>query len=68
MELLSTPLNPACVHCWPPRGETALHKAASQRHCTVCRLLIDGGAALNKPNFQVERPSHITENNCSAQS
>ncbi|XP_031439027.1 diacylglycerol kinase iota isoform X2 [Clupea harengus] len=37
-------------------GETALHKAASQRHCTVCRLLIDGGAALNKPNFQGKTP------------
>ncbi|XP_041934057.1 diacylglycerol kinase iota isoform X3 [Alosa sapidissima] len=37
-------------------GETALHKAAFQRHRAVCRLLIDGGAALNKPNFQGKSP------------
>lgn len=33
-------------------GETALHKAAGHGHLAVCRLLIEAGAALNKPNFQ----------------
>ncbi|KAL2103096.1 hypothetical protein ACEWY4_002264 [Coilia grayii] len=37
-------------------GETALHKAASQHHHTVCRLLVDAGAALCKPNFQGKTP------------
>ncbi|XP_040452341.1 diacylglycerol kinase iota isoform X2 [Falco naumanni] len=29
-------------------GETALHKAACQRHRTVCQLLVDAGASLRK--------------------
>lgn len=35
------------------RGETALHKGASQRQHTVCRMLVDAGASLTKVNFQV---------------
>uniref|UniRef100_A0A671T975 Diacylglycerol kinase n=1 Tax=Sinocyclocheilus anshuiensis TaxID=1608454 RepID=A0A671T975_9TELE len=35
------------------RGNTALHKAASQQHVEVCRCLLDAGASLSKTNFLV---------------
>ncbi|XP_006780969.1 diacylglycerol kinase iota isoform X1 [Neolamprologus brichardi] len=34
------------------RGDTALHKAASGKQHAVCRLLVEGGASLEKTNFQ----------------
>uniref|UniRef100_A0A8C2ZMA0 Diacylglycerol kinase n=1 Tax=Cyclopterus lumpus TaxID=8103 RepID=A0A8C2ZMA0_CYCLU len=34
-------------------GDTALHKAASQKQHAVCRLLVKAGASLEKTNFQV---------------
>ncbi|KAJ8381981.1 hypothetical protein SKAU_G00027590 [Synaphobranchus kaupii] len=37
-------------------GETALHKAASQRQQAACRLLVDAGASLSKANFQGKTP------------
>ncbi|XP_029103014.1 diacylglycerol kinase iota isoform X3 [Scleropages formosus] len=37
-------------------GETALHKAASQRQHTVCRLLVEAGASLKKVNLQGKTP------------
>uniref|UniRef100_A0A3B5MJA8 Diacylglycerol kinase n=1 Tax=Xiphophorus couchianus TaxID=32473 RepID=A0A3B5MJA8_9TELE len=39
---------PSCV-C---RGETALHKAASEKQHAVCRMLVEAGASLGKTNFQ----------------
>uniref|UniRef100_A0A3Q4HGE8 Diacylglycerol kinase n=1 Tax=Neolamprologus brichardi TaxID=32507 RepID=A0A3Q4HGE8_NEOBR len=33
-------------------GDTALHKAASGKQHAVCRLLVEGGASLEKTNFQ----------------
>uniref|UniRef100_A0A8C9YZB7 Diacylglycerol kinase n=1 Tax=Sander lucioperca TaxID=283035 RepID=A0A8C9YZB7_SANLU len=33
-------------------GETALHKAASEKQHAVCRLLVEAGASLEKTNFQ----------------
>uniref|UniRef100_A0A6Q2YCE8 Diacylglycerol kinase n=1 Tax=Esox lucius TaxID=8010 RepID=A0A6Q2YCE8_ESOLU len=38
------------------RGDTALHKAASEKHHAVCHLLIDSGASLIKTNFQGKTP------------
>lgn len=35
------------------RGDTALHKAASEKLHAVCRLLVEAGASLKKTNFQV---------------
>uniref|UniRef100_A0A6Q2XP97 Diacylglycerol kinase n=1 Tax=Esox lucius TaxID=8010 RepID=A0A6Q2XP97_ESOLU len=37
-------------------GDTALHKAASEKHHAVCHLLIDSGASLIKTNFQGKTP------------
>ncbi|XP_036373515.1 diacylglycerol kinase iota isoform X2 [Megalops cyprinoides] len=37
-------------------GDTALHKAVSQRQHAVCRLLVDAGASLSKTNFQGKTP------------
>ncbi|KAJ4924561.1 hypothetical protein JOQ06_003516, partial [Pogonophryne albipinna] len=34
------------------KGDTALHKAASEKHHAVCRLLVQAGASLEKTNFQ----------------
>ncbi|XP_053170152.1 diacylglycerol kinase iota [Scomber japonicus] len=34
------------------KGDTALHKAASEKKHSVCRLLVEAGASLDKPNFQ----------------
>ncbi|PWA30228.1 hypothetical protein CCH79_00014907, partial [Gambusia affinis] len=34
------------------RGETALHKAASEKQHAVCRMLVEAGASLGKTNFQ----------------
>uniref|UniRef100_A0A3Q3AR69 Diacylglycerol kinase n=1 Tax=Kryptolebias marmoratus TaxID=37003 RepID=A0A3Q3AR69_KRYMA len=35
-------------------GDTALHKAASEKQHAVCRLLVEAGASLEKTNFQVK--------------
>uniref|UniRef100_A0A8C9TQG3 Diacylglycerol kinase n=1 Tax=Scleropages formosus TaxID=113540 RepID=A0A8C9TQG3_SCLFO len=45
-----------CVCVCVFRGETALHKAASQRQHTVCRLLVEAGASLKKVNLQGKTP------------
>lgn len=37
------------------RGETALHKAACQRHRAVCQLLVDAGASLRKTDSKVRQ-------------
>ncbi|XP_038156133.1 diacylglycerol kinase iota isoform X3 [Cyprinodon tularosa] len=34
------------------KGETALHKAASEKQHAVCRMLVEAGASLEKTNFQ----------------
>ncbi|CAK6949960.1 diacylglycerol kinase iota [Scomber scombrus] len=34
------------------KGDTALHKAASEKKHSVCRLLVEAGASLDKTNFQ----------------
>ncbi|XP_014192942.2 diacylglycerol kinase iota isoform X1 [Haplochromis burtoni] len=39
------------------RGDTALHKAASGKQHAVCRLLVEGGASLEKTNFQGKTPA-----------
>lgn len=39
------------------KGETALHKAASEKQHTVCRLLVEAGASLEKTNFQGKTPA-----------
>ncbi|XP_029901536.1 diacylglycerol kinase iota isoform X2 [Myripristis murdjan] len=39
------------------KGDTALHKAASEKQHTVCRLLVDAGASLKKTNFQGKTPA-----------
>ncbi|KAM7378512.1 hypothetical protein PAMA_013423 [Pampus argenteus] len=38
------------------KGETALHKAASEKQHGVCRLLVEAGASLEKTNFQGKTP------------
>uniref|UniRef100_UPI0037E88334 diacylglycerol kinase iota isoform X2 n=1 Tax=Semicossyphus pulcher TaxID=241346 RepID=UPI0037E88334 len=38
-------------------GETALHKAASEKQHAVCRLLVEAGASLQKTNFQGKTPA-----------
>ncbi|KAM4748682.1 diacylglycerol kinase iota [Rhinophrynus dorsalis] len=37
-------------------GETALHKAASQRHRRVCQILVDAGACLIKKDMKGKTP------------
>uniref|UniRef100_A0A8C7U3Q9 Diacylglycerol kinase n=1 Tax=Oncorhynchus mykiss TaxID=8022 RepID=A0A8C7U3Q9_ONCMY len=44
------------------RGDTALHKAASQRHHAVCHLLMDSGASLIKTNFKGKTPVEQARN------
>ncbi|XP_004573784.3 diacylglycerol kinase iota isoform X2 [Maylandia zebra] len=39
------------------KGDTALHKAASGKQHAVCRLLVEGGASLEKTNFQGKTPA-----------
>uniref|UniRef100_A0A8C0FS10 Diacylglycerol kinase n=1 Tax=Bubo bubo TaxID=30461 RepID=A0A8C0FS10_BUBBB len=38
------------------QGETALHKAACQRHRAVCQLLVDAGASLRKTDSKGKTP------------
>ncbi|XP_043944156.1 diacylglycerol kinase iota isoform X1 [Protopterus annectens] len=40
-------------------GETALHKAAFHHHQSICRLLIDAGAALIKTDLQGKTPHDL---------
>uniref|UniRef100_A0A6Q2WVT3 Diacylglycerol kinase n=1 Tax=Esox lucius TaxID=8010 RepID=A0A6Q2WVT3_ESOLU len=51
-DLVVEPSSGVCVF----RGDTALHKAASEKHHAVCHLLIDSGASLIKTNFQGKTP------------
>uniref|UniRef100_A0A8C4YR64 Diacylglycerol kinase n=1 Tax=Gopherus evgoodei TaxID=1825980 RepID=A0A8C4YR64_9SAUR len=37
-------------------GETALHKAACQRHRGICQLLVDGGASLRNTDSKGQTP------------
>uniref|UniRef100_A0A8D2IUG6 Diacylglycerol kinase n=1 Tax=Varanus komodoensis TaxID=61221 RepID=A0A8D2IUG6_VARKO len=37
-------------------GETALHKAACQRHRTICQLLVEAGASLRKADSKGKTP------------
>uniref|UniRef100_A0A672UHJ2 Diacylglycerol kinase n=1 Tax=Strigops habroptila TaxID=2489341 RepID=A0A672UHJ2_STRHB len=37
-------------------GETALHKAACQRHRVICQLLVDAGASLRKTDSKGKTP------------
>uniref|UniRef100_A0A7N8XUG1 Diacylglycerol kinase n=1 Tax=Mastacembelus armatus TaxID=205130 RepID=A0A7N8XUG1_9TELE len=37
-------------------GDTALHKAASEKQHAICRLLVEAGASLDKTNFQGQTP------------
>ena len=48
-----------------PRGETALHKAACQRHRAVCQLLVDAGASLRKTDSKVTQPRQPVIKHCS---
>ncbi|XP_056131880.1 diacylglycerol kinase iota [Lampris incognitus] len=43
------------------KGDTALHKAASEKQHTVCRLLVEAGASLKKTNFQGKTPADQAE-------
>ncbi|XP_078099006.1 diacylglycerol kinase iota isoform X7 [Sander vitreus] len=43
------------------KGETALHKAASEKQHAVCRLLVEAGASLEKTNFQGKTPADQAE-------
>lgn len=47
------------------RGETALHKAACQRHRAVCQLLVDAGASLRKTDSKVTQPYQPVVKYCS---
>ncbi|XP_049892262.1 diacylglycerol kinase iota isoform X6 [Epinephelus moara] len=42
-------------------GDTALHKAASEKQHAVCRLLVEAGASLEKTNFQGKTPADQAE-------
>ncbi|XP_046729012.1 diacylglycerol kinase iota isoform X2 [Silurus meridionalis] len=42
-------------------GDTALHKAAYQRHHAVCRLLLEAGASPNKVNFVGKTPKDCAQ-------
>uniref|UniRef100_A0AAQ5YAE8 Diacylglycerol kinase n=1 Tax=Amphiprion ocellaris TaxID=80972 RepID=A0AAQ5YAE8_AMPOC len=42
-------------------GDTALHKAASEKQHAVCRLLVEAGASLEKTNFQGKTPAEQAE-------
>ncbi|KAG7215127.1 hypothetical protein INR49_008273 [Caranx melampygus] len=44
-----------------PSGDTALHKAASEKQHAVCRLLVEAGASLEKTNFQGKTPANQAE-------
>ncbi|XP_057710606.1 diacylglycerol kinase iota isoform X7 [Corythoichthys intestinalis] len=43
------------------KGDTALHKAASEKQHAVCRLLVEAGASLQKTNFQGKTPAEQAE-------
>ncbi|XP_077565357.1 diacylglycerol kinase iota isoform X2 [Stigmatopora nigra] len=43
------------------KGDTALHKAASEKRHAVCRLLVEAGASLGKTNFQGKTPAEQAE-------
>ncbi|XP_075967406.1 diacylglycerol kinase iota [Anarhichas minor] len=43
------------------KGDTALHKAASEKQHAVCRLLVEAGASLEKVNFQGKMPADQAE-------
>ncbi|XP_026217777.1 diacylglycerol kinase iota isoform X1 [Anabas testudineus] len=43
------------------KGDTALHKAASEKQHAVCRLLVEAGASLDKTNFQGKTPAGQAE-------
>ncbi|XP_068573557.1 diacylglycerol kinase iota isoform X2 [Cebidichthys violaceus] len=43
------------------KGDTALHKAASEKQHAVCRLLVEAGASLEKVNFQGKTPADQAE-------
>ncbi|XP_024860693.1 diacylglycerol kinase iota [Kryptolebias marmoratus] len=43
------------------KGDTALHKAASEKQHAVCRLLVEAGASLEKTNFQGRTPADQAE-------
>ncbi|XP_037317867.1 diacylglycerol kinase iota isoform X3 [Pungitius pungitius] len=43
------------------KGDTALHKAASQKHHAACRLLVGAGASLEKTNFLGKTPADVAE-------
>uniref|UniRef100_A0A3Q3QT93 Diacylglycerol kinase n=1 Tax=Monopterus albus TaxID=43700 RepID=A0A3Q3QT93_MONAL len=43
------------------QGDTALHKAASEKQHMVCRLLVEAGASLDKTNFQGKTPADQAE-------
>uniref|UniRef100_A0A3P8V571 Diacylglycerol kinase n=1 Tax=Cynoglossus semilaevis TaxID=244447 RepID=A0A3P8V571_CYNSE len=48
-----------CLYC--PLGDTALHKAASERQHSVCRMLVEAGASVEKTNFQGKTPADQAE-------
>uniref|UniRef100_A0AAY4CXK2 Diacylglycerol kinase n=1 Tax=Denticeps clupeoides TaxID=299321 RepID=A0AAY4CXK2_9TELE len=50
----------ACSFCLFS-GDTALHKAASQRQHCVCKLLVDAGSSFKKTNFQGKTPRDKAE-------
>ncbi|XP_020512023.1 diacylglycerol kinase iota isoform X5 [Labrus bergylta] len=43
------------------KGDTALHKAASEKQLSVCRLLVEAGASLLKTNFRGKTPAEEAE-------
>uniref|UniRef100_A0A4W5JQM0 Diacylglycerol kinase n=1 Tax=Hucho hucho TaxID=62062 RepID=A0A4W5JQM0_9TELE len=55
-DLVVEPNSGVCSCVCVFRGDTALHKAAYQKHHAVCRLLMDSGASLIKTNFKGKTP------------
>ncbi|KAM6961659.1 diacylglycerol kinase iota isoform 3-T3 [Tautogolabrus adspersus] len=43
------------------KGDTALHKAASEKQHSVCHLLVEAGASLQKTNFRGKTPAEEAE-------
>ncbi|XP_071776670.2 diacylglycerol kinase iota [Centroberyx gerrardi] len=43
------------------KGDTALHRAASEKQHAVCRLLVEAGASLKKTNFQGKTPADYAQ-------
>lgn len=51
------------VNCVNEKGETALHMAAKLVHASMCSMLLNMGALINKPDYKWRTPLfHVEEN------